>query len=73
MPTELLIDSAKLRTMREAAGLTIEQTAVKAGITGSRLRQLASADKNARLNTVAQIADALGLEDPRDLLTVRRR
>jgi len=73
MPTELLVDSSKIQSLRLTVGLTLEQVAVKAGIAGSRLRQLVSADQNARLNTVAQLADALGVEDPRDLLIVRRR
>ena len=61
MPEELPFGK-RLKALREAAGLTQQQLAVKAGLSVSNLSQLEQGQKtDPRISTVAALAGALGV------------
>ena len=64
-----LLNLGAMKTLREAKGLTLSQAAEAAGLGGpSRWRDIESGRRqNVTLETLARIADALGVE-PSDLL-----
>jgi transcriptional regulator with XRE-family HTH domain len=53
--------AARIRGEREAAGLTIEQLAERAGIGASFLGLIETRERKPSLATVAAVADALGI------------
>lgn len=62
----------KIREMRKARGLTLEELAEKAGISRSYLNELELGAKTINANRLTQVASALGVW-PEDLIETRRQ
>jgi transcriptional regulator with XRE-family HTH domain len=69
-----MLDTDKVKKLREAAGLTFEQAAEKAGFTSGQQWYLIESDRraNVKLDTLGKIASALGV-DAADLLRPAKR
>ncbi len=51
----------ELRRMREEQGLTVEGLAEKSGVSATTIRDVERATREARMDTIAKLAKALGL------------
>ena len=58
---------ANIRTLREEQGLSQESLAVKAGLHRTHVSLIERAQRSARLETIEQLAKALGVQ-PSDLM-----
>lgn len=63
------LDSAKLRELRLAVPLTVDELADRAGLTYASVLKLEQGKQHPRIETVRQLAIALGC-DPSDLMIV---
>src|SRR5699024_6749941 len=60
----------RIREKREAAGLTQEQLAERAGISGNAISRYETAENEMRISTLFKIADGLGIS-PDELMPER--